>query len=212
MQKEAARAANSRAAQKRHRMRKGAARRTEAPPDKDKGPARNIARLHRNRGRPVNRKARNRNRGWLASPSSLPSSMPCRKLVPRKRRGSHQVSWGSTKRRFRRNALPLRQRRKVGATSPQRIGGEAPPCSNARKRPNAAAAQHVRQESHLQNGRRGCNGARGAAFPPIEQGFIDTSCLISKRYALNDILEAYRALGAREDGCLKVVITPWEER
>ena len=46
----------------------------------------------------------------------------------------------------------------------------------------------------------------------IEQGPIDTSCLISKRYALNDILEAYRAFGAREDGCLKVVITPWEER
>ena len=46
----------------------------------------------------------------------------------------------------------------------------------------------------------------------IEQGPIDTSCLISKRYALNDILEAYRAFEAREDGCLKVVITPWEER
>ena len=47
---------------------------------------------------------------------------------------------------------------------------------------------------------------------PIEQGLIDTSCLISKRYTLNDILEAYRAFEAREDGCLKVVITPWEER
>lgn len=46
----------------------------------------------------------------------------------------------------------------------------------------------------------------------IEQGLIDTSCLISKRYTLNDILEAYRAFEAREDGCLKVVITPWEER
>lgn len=80
-----------------------------------------------------------------------------------------------------------------------------------RERPNAAAAQHVRQESHLQNGRRGCSGARRAAFL-IEQGLIDTSCLISKRYALNDILEAYRAFEAREDGCLKVVITPWEER
>lgn len=46
----------------------------------------------------------------------------------------------------------------------------------------------------------------------IEQGLIDTSCLISKRYALNDILEAYRAFEAREDGCLKVVTTRWEER
>lgn len=46
----------------------------------------------------------------------------------------------------------------------------------------------------------------------IEQGLIDTSCLISKRYALNDILEAYRTFEEREDDCLKVVITPWEER
>ena len=46
----------------------------------------------------------------------------------------------------------------------------------------------------------------------IEQGKLDTSCLISKRYPLNDILEAYRAFEAREDGCLKVVVTPWEER
>ena len=46
----------------------------------------------------------------------------------------------------------------------------------------------------------------------IEQGLIDTSYLISKRYALNDILEACRAFEAREDDCLKVVITPWEER
>lgn len=44
----------------------------------------------------------------------------------------------------------------------------------------------------------------------IEQGPIDTSRLISKRYALNDILEAYRAFEAREDDCLKVVITPWD--
>ena len=56
--------------------------------------------------------------------------------------------------------------------------------------------------------------ARGLEEPLslIEQEFIDTSCLISKRYALNDILEAHRAFEAREDGCLKVVITPWEER
>ena len=46
----------------------------------------------------------------------------------------------------------------------------------------------------------------------IEQGKLDTSCLISKRYPLNDILEAYRAFEAREDDCLKVVVTPWEER
>ena len=44
----------------------------------------------------------------------------------------------------------------------------------------------------------------------IEAGKIDTSCLISKRYPLNDILEAYRAFDARKDNCLKVIITPWE--
>lgn len=46
----------------------------------------------------------------------------------------------------------------------------------------------------------------------IESGELDTSCLISKRYPLNDILEAYRAFEAREDGCLKIAITPWEDR
>ena len=46
----------------------------------------------------------------------------------------------------------------------------------------------------------------------IEEGKIDTSCLISKRYPLNDILEAYRAFEAHEDNCLKVVVTPWEDR
>lgn len=46
----------------------------------------------------------------------------------------------------------------------------------------------------------------------IAEGRLDTSLLISKRYALNDILEAYRAFEAREDDCLKVVITPWENR
>lgn len=46
----------------------------------------------------------------------------------------------------------------------------------------------------------------------VEEGCIDTSCLASKRYALNDILEAYRAFETREDDCLKMIITPWEER
>ena len=44
----------------------------------------------------------------------------------------------------------------------------------------------------------------------IEQGKLDTSCLISKRFALNDIEEAYRYFERREDNCLKVAITPWE--
>ena len=44
----------------------------------------------------------------------------------------------------------------------------------------------------------------------IEAGKLDTSCLISERYPLNRILEAYRAFESRKNGCLKVVITPWE--
>ena len=46
----------------------------------------------------------------------------------------------------------------------------------------------------------------------IERGRIEKRWLISKRFALNDILEAYGAFEARENWCLKVVITPWEER
>ena len=42
----------------------------------------------------------------------------------------------------------------------------------------------------------------------IVAGKLDTSLLISQRYPLSDILEAYRFFEAREDGCLKVVITP----
>ncbi len=45
----------------------------------------------------------------------------------------------------------------------------------------------------------------------IEAGKLDTGCLISKRYPLNDILEAYRVFEAREDGCPKIAITPWEK-
>ncbi len=46
----------------------------------------------------------------------------------------------------------------------------------------------------------------------IEAGKLDTGLLVSRRYPLSDILDAYRAFEAREDGCLKVVITPWEPR
>lgn len=46
----------------------------------------------------------------------------------------------------------------------------------------------------------------------VQEGRIDTSCLISGRYPLNDIVEAYRAFEAHEGGCLKLVITPWEDR
>ena len=42
----------------------------------------------------------------------------------------------------------------------------------------------------------------------IEAGKLDTGLLISRRYPLSDILDAYRAFEAHENGCLKVVITP----
>ena len=48
----------------------------------------------------------------------------------------------------------------------------------------------------------------GEVMELIAAGRLDTSLLISRRYPLSDILEAYRAFEAREDGCLKVVITP----
>ncbi len=45
-------------------------------------------------------------------------------------------------------------------------------------------------------------------LPPSSKGSSTQAAL----YALNDILETYHAFEAREDDCLKVVITPWEER
>lgn len=55
-----------------------------------------------------------------------------------------------------------------------------------------------------------CN--MGETMRLVQEGRIDTSCLISARYPLNDIVEAYRSFEAHEDGCLKLVITPWEDR
>lgn len=52
----------------------------------------------------------------------------------------------------------------------------------------------------------------GEVMALIAAGKLDTSLLTSRRYPLNDILDAYRAFVAHEDGCLKVVITPWELR
>ncbi len=55
-----------------------------------------------------------------------------------------------------------------------------------------------------------CN--MGETMRLVQEGRIDTSCLISGRYPLNDIVEAYRAFEDHEDGRLKLVITPWEDR
>lgn len=152
-----------------------------------RGQPANHAALHQNRGRPANRKARPPNCGRPASPSPLPTSTPSRKPAPRKRSENHQISW----RIARPNAVVVSAMYENNQTLPlPSMYGK-----NLTFKTGGVDATGLEKPLSL-----------------IEQGLIDTSCLISKRYALNDILEAYRAFGAREDGCLKVVITPWEER
>jgi hypothetical protein len=167
-------------------MCKGAARHTKRRPTR--GQPANHAALHQNRGRPANRKARNRNRGWPANPSPLPTSAPSRKPALRKRSENHQIPW----RIARPNAVVV-----VSAMyeNDQTLPLPSMYGKNLIFKTGGVDATELEEPLSL-----------------IEQGPIDTSCLISKRYALNDILEAYRAFEARENGCLKVVITPWEER
>ena len=45
----------------------------------------------------------------------------------------------------------------------------------------------------------------------IESGELDTTCLISKRYPLNRIEEAYGLFSKRPEDCLKIAITPWNK-
>lgn len=45
----------------------------------------------------------------------------------------------------------------------------------------------------------------------IEQGKINTDFLCTHKVPLNDILRGYEIFGSREEGCLKVLITPWEQ-
>ena len=42
----------------------------------------------------------------------------------------------------------------------------------------------------------------------VESGKIDTSCLITHRSSLNDIMEGYRVFENKEDGVIKWVVTP----
>ena len=42
----------------------------------------------------------------------------------------------------------------------------------------------------------------------IEEGKLDTTCLISHRYKLEDIEEAYRVFENRLDGVIKIAVTP----
>lgn len=114
--------------------------------------------------------------------------MPSRKPVPRKRSENHQISW----RIARPNAVVV--------VSAMYENDQTLPL------PSMYGKNLIFKTGGMD--------ATGLEEPLslIEQELIDTSCFISKRYAFNDILEAYRAFEAREDGCLKVVITPWEER
>ena len=43
----------------------------------------------------------------------------------------------------------------------------------------------------------------------VEAGKLDTSCLITHRAPLNDVLEGYRIFENKEDGCMKWIITPY---
>lgn len=137
--------------------------------------------------------------------------------VPQTAKHARRIAGGpQAHHRFRRARQAANRRHASEATPPrgimahraaQRRGG----FRYVRERSNAAAAQHVRQNFTFKTGGVDATGLE-KPLSLIEQGLIDTSCLISKRYALNDILEAYRAFEAHEDGRLKVVITPWEER
>lgn len=44
----------------------------------------------------------------------------------------------------------------------------------------------------------------------IEAGRLNTSCLLTHRAPLNDVLKGYRTFEKMEDGCIKWVITPYE--
>lgn len=44
----------------------------------------------------------------------------------------------------------------------------------------------------------------------IETGKLDTSCMITHRAPLNDVLTGYRVFENQEDHCIKWVITPYD--
>lgn len=90
-----------------------------------------------------------------------------------------------------------------GAAPPQRHrdGG-----STLRRGTDAAAAGDVREKSDLQDRRRGRLRLRGI-LRLIEHGKLDTTPLITHRFPLSEIEEAYRIFENRLDGVIKVAIT-----
>ena len=167
-------------------MCKGAARHTKAPPDKR--PARKSCGAP-SESRPARKPQSTQPESWLArKPITASDERAKPHAATRKRSENHQISW----RIARPNA--------VVAVSAMYENDQTLPL------PSMYGKNFI-----FKTGGMDTTGLE-EPLSPIEQGLIDTSCLISKRYTLNDILEAYRAFEAREDGCLKVVITPWEER
>lgn len=136
---------------------RGAARHTKRRPTR--GQPANHATLHQNRDRPANRKARPPNCGRPASPSPFPTSAPSRKPALRKRSENHQISW----RIARPNA--------VVAVSAMYENDQTLPL------PSMYGKNLIFKTGGVD--------ATGLEEPLslIEQGLIDTSCLISKRYA-----------------------------
>ena len=50
----------------------------------------------------------------------------------------------------------------------------------------------------------------GEILKLIDAGLLDTSCMITHRAPLNDVLKGYRTFEKQEDGCIKWIITPYE--
>ena len=50
----------------------------------------------------------------------------------------------------------------------------------------------------------------GEILKLIAAGRLDTSCMITHRAPLNDVLKGYRTFEKQEDGCIKWIITPYE--
>lgn len=121
-------------------MRKGAARHTKAPPSK----------------RPARKSC---DAPSESRPSRKPQSTPAELRAARK-----PITASDEHAKLQTSAAQAKRKPPdiVVHRAVQRRGGGF---RYVRERSNAAAAQHVRQESHLQNGRRGCNEARRAAIP-----------------------------------------------
>jgi len=60
----------------------------------------------------------------------------------------------------------------------------------------------------LKSGQTHMQAYMPALLQTIELGNIDPSFIITHRYGLNDAANAYADFNAKQDGCIKVVMTP----